>query len=480
MIRSVRTVFVIQFLASNGSTVILFILSLVLSRLLSPSEIGIYSMTAVVIGFAHIFRDFGVGSYIRSCKDLTIDKIRTAMGVLITTSWLLAFFVYASSGFVAKFYRQPGVEEIMEILAFSFLLIPFGAIVQAVLGREMQAGKQAFVTLTSNVIYFVASIILALLGFSYMTMAWAALINIIATISLLQFVRPSGMPWIPSLKGWRNVTSFGIGTVLSSGLNAIDQAFADIFLGRNSTAHAVGIYSRANSTANIINQVSGPTVGYIALPYLSKIHHAGDDMVWALMRAMSYLVGFAWPALLFVGLFSAEIVEFLYGAAWLECAPVIPWLCLALAVKLPFSLSHQALVGIGRPYLPALPLATSLLAKLTAVLLLYDGSLVSFGISVAIGEILSVPVNLMLTYRFLNVKNSDWTNFFRWNFILSISCFLVIAISKQVVTNIPYLSIEIGIASLIVFMGWCFALKLSRHPLTAEFVRLKGFFRDFK
>lgn len=35
----------------------------VLARLLTPEDIGLYSVSAAFIGLAHVVRDFGVGSY---------------------------------------------------------------------------------------------------------------------------------------------------------------------------------------------------------------------------------------------------------------------------------------------------------------------------------------------------------------------------------------------------------------------------------
>ena len=56
----------------------MFLVSLVLARLLTPAEVGIFSMTAVLIGIAHVFRDFGVSAYLLQEKDLTPEKIRSA------------------------------------------------------------------------------------------------------------------------------------------------------------------------------------------------------------------------------------------------------------------------------------------------------------------------------------------------------------------------------------------------------------------
>jgi len=91
---SLRSSLFITFLASNGAMAIQMIVTIVLARLLSPSEIGVFSITAVLVYIAHIFRDFGVTSYLQREKELTRDKVATAFGVLIASSWVIALMIY--------------------------------------------------------------------------------------------------------------------------------------------------------------------------------------------------------------------------------------------------------------------------------------------------------------------------------------------------------------------------------------------------
>ena len=75
---TLRKKILLQFLVSNGATAANFALSIVLARLLSPSKIGIFSMTAIAVSFAHVFRDFGVATCIKQKKELSSDIIATA------------------------------------------------------------------------------------------------------------------------------------------------------------------------------------------------------------------------------------------------------------------------------------------------------------------------------------------------------------------------------------------------------------------
>src|SRR5690606_17483586 len=119
------------------------VLSMVLARLLDPDDIGVYSMSAVLVAVAHIFRDFGVTSYVKRQKELNPDTLRTALGVVMCTSWTMALLMFLSAPLWSSFFGEPRVENVVRVLALGFVFIPFGALPQAVLVRNMEVVRTA-------------------------------------------------------------------------------------------------------------------------------------------------------------------------------------------------------------------------------------------------------------------------------------------------------------------------------------------------
>ena len=404
----VRKKILIQFLVSNLSTVATFALTVVLSRLLTPGEIGLFSMGAVLVGFSHVFRDFGVASYIKRQPVLSPEVLRPAAGLLYTTCWSMAALLFFGSNLWAQFLGHAEVAKVVRVLAIGFLFIPFGALPQAVLGREMRIEISAYVTLTAAAAYITASILFARAGFGYMTMPWANLVNILVTGIGFQLAKPAGVDTRPVFHGWGRVIGFGSGAVLEPALKALDASLPDVLLGRMATPRLVGLHSRANSTVGMINTAIGPSVQYFALPYLAKKFHEQAPLGDEIRRGMALLTGIIWPALAFTASLATAIVTFLYGSQWVPSAVAIPWLCLAAASACWFSLVAPALTGMGRPYLAALPLAISVTGKACLAYALYDGTLGGFARGMGFGELLSIPFYLWLLQRFVHVSPQSY------------------------------------------------------------------------
>lgn len=88
-----------------------FVSSIVLSRLLTPAEVGVYSIGSVVVAVLQIVRDFGVGQYLVKERELTPVKIRAAYSLTLMIAWLIAAVLVLASGPLADFYREPGWDR---------------------------------------------------------------------------------------------------------------------------------------------------------------------------------------------------------------------------------------------------------------------------------------------------------------------------------------------------------------------------------
>ncbi|MEE8445630.1 MAG: oligosaccharide flippase family protein, partial [Alphaproteobacteria bacterium] len=179
-----------------------------MARLLTPAEIGIFSVGIAVVGMAHMLRGFGVGSYLIQEKELTRDKIRAAFTVALVIAWVMAGVLIALSGPMADFYDEPGVHQVMMVLSINFFLIPFSAPILALLNREMNFAALFCIGVMSTFAGAATSVTMAILGFGFMSLAWGSVAGILTTVVVANLNRPSLAQVLPSFRGWRQIVSF--------------------------------------------------------------------------------------------------------------------------------------------------------------------------------------------------------------------------------------------------------------------------------
>jgi O-antigen/teichoic acid export membrane protein len=471
---NLRRSLVINFFSSSGAALLQFIVSVILARILSPSEIGLFSMTVVFVNFAHVFRDFGVTTYLQREPDLTHEKIRSAIGVVFTSSWIIAVLLFLASGWVGRWFNEPGIIPIMRVLSIGFLIIPFGAITSALLAREFAAEKQAVVNAVGTTSFCASCLLFGYLGYGSMSLAYANLVNIIACALVYIPMRPKGLPWLPAFHHWRSVVHFGGGLLLSNCITTVNNAVPDILLGKLGSARHVGLLSRANSTVTIFTYVAGSTVSYGAMTYMAQAHHRGESLSPIFLRATSLLTGVGWAALALTAILGHDIVMALYGLKWLEAVPAILPLSLSAAVGMMFHYVWTGVTAIGKPYLAGLPSIVTLVARVAFGILFFDGSLVQFAWALCFATICTAPVIAMQQRHYFGLTATQMLRGLVPSAIVALGSAVAAALLAWVLPpTLPALTRLLLMAAPLAVV-WYFLLRATRHELVDELHQLAG------
>lgn len=212
---SIRQALSLSFVQSFVSLILTFGAVIIVSHLLTPSEIGVYSVAAGLVALAHMLRSFGVSEFIVQEKQLDQPLIRTVFTINLLIAWALGIAMFACSGPIGKFYGDAGVASVLKVLSGLFMLMPFGAVAQAQMTREFEFDRLIKIRLSEIVARTFTVVGLAYAGFSYMSMAWASLGSIVVMLIGCAVwggrYRVTGL----SLQHWRRVLHFGSNRTLS-------------------------------------------------------------------------------------------------------------------------------------------------------------------------------------------------------------------------------------------------------------------------
>jgi O-antigen/teichoic acid export membrane protein len=343
----VRSNFLISLFSSNAILIINFIGSMFLARILTPHEIGVFSVAYVFAGLLRTIREMGIGSYIVQESDLTTLRFRTAFGMSIILAVVTGGVVAALAVPVSTFYREPGIADAMLVIALSFLLVPFGATTQSVLRRDMRFKEMAVINSLSALVQNVAAVLLAWAGLSYMSLAWSSLIGILATIICVLNYRPASLPWLPSLAEWRRVIKFGSYVSGSSLVSYFNASLSDLLLGRLINMEAVALFNRAKSLSELVSGILWRATSSVSLPYFSQAIRDGNPVTPPFLHATTLYSTLSIPICTVLAVIAEPTILLLYGDQWVSSAPLLQILCLTTALGAPATLINQLLTAMG-------------------------------------------------------------------------------------------------------------------------------------
>jgi O-antigen/teichoic acid export membrane protein len=336
---------------SVGGRYVTLVLQLVsffiLARLLTPTDIGLYSVAAALIGLVQVLREFGISSYLVQEKNLTDAHVRTAFTISVMLATTLCLLILAVAPVAADFYSAPRLEPVVQVLALSFLLIPFSSTAQALLTREMKFQALFWISTASSVISILSALAFAYLGHGYWSLVWSSLIATFISVVGNAVAARGGLMHRLSLERWRSVLSFGGQSVAGRIVGEISMSFNDLVAGRVLGMAEVGILSRAQGVMNLFHRDFIGAIRNVAYPAFAQVHRDGGDIERLHDKFVANVAVFAWPFYGLLALFPLEALRLMFGSQWDAAAPLVPIFCAAGAVAVLWSFVSSVLTATG-------------------------------------------------------------------------------------------------------------------------------------
>ena len=345
---STRRALLFSFLDRYSALVLSIASSMFIARLLTPADIGVFSVTMVLVSFASTLRDLGAGQYLVQERDLTPERVRATWALMLTTGALMALIVLLAAWPVSQFYREPRMLPIMVVVATSFLANPLGSMTYAWLMREMRFETLAVMRFCSSLAGASTSVVLAWQGFGPMSLALGNLAATVITASLGAWFRPAHFGWRPGWKDIRRVLRFGGTTSCTSLMWDMANGAPELLLGRLQGMSAAGFFSRANGLTMMFQRMVLDATQAVALPMFARAGRDGADISAPFLRATSYVTALGWSFLLGLTLLAPAAVRVLYGDQWDASIELVRVLALGLCVALPAAMCQQALMALGQ------------------------------------------------------------------------------------------------------------------------------------
>lgn len=394
---SVRRSVAIFFSAKYIELLLGLIASLILARLLSPEEFGIYSIAASVVLIGYMFRNFGIGQFIIQVEQLNDGILRSAFTVTLAISWSIGLLLLLGAPWLGDFYANAGITTVLRLLSLNFILLPFGSIADAVLRRNMAFDKLAVINVSAAAATLVVGTTAAYLGASYLSIAWASNASTIVSILLTLCYRPSGLPWLPGVSHLRDVWKFGLKVGMMDLLNRGSDSATELIIGRVQGLHSLGIYSRAYGTFWLFEYAFTQGIRPVILPYLSKAKHQQADLGALYISIVNLVSIFLIPFFVFLGLNAADIIYVMYGDQWTAAAPLLQVLCIAGLFFAPTIFFEQLMIAQGRPGQGLRYIAISQLLRVGALLVLITFSLKAAAAALIVLALTKVLLALILS-----------------------------------------------------------------------------------
>ena len=342
----------------SGGQIITQLLSwastLMVIRILDPSDYGLFAMTQAVVAFATFLNGYGLVSALVQSETIDTHRVRQAFGLMLLLNGGLALaqlFIFAPVA--AHYYHQPIVADMLRVQAAIYLSVPFTAIPEVLMGRSLDFRRAAYVT-------FVAGITAALVAIGGALAGWGVWTLVFAPIAGF-WVRALGYLFVTRLFLWPSFNFRGAGgtiwfafTMLGTQLFWLIQSQSDVFIGgRVLEPHALGLYAEALFLTQIFVSKFIPPLNDVAFPIYARMQGDKARVAGALVKAVRLVMLVATPIYLGMAAVAEPLVLTLFGPKWVAMAPMVRLLALAMPFLTVQVMFPPMVNAMGRPGLSA-------------------------------------------------------------------------------------------------------------------------------
>ena len=304
-----------------------FVISVILARLLSPSDFGLIALMLIVINILQTINESGFGVALLQKKER--DELDFSTVFILNT--LLGLFLYVilfvTAPLIASFFDQPLLQSLTRVIGLNLITTSLVVVQKTKLLINIDFKTQAKASLVAVILSGVGGIILAYYGFGVWALVFQSISNnVFNTILIWMFVS-----WRPRLRfsydRFIALFNFAYKLILARLINSIFQEVFSTVVGKLYTPAQLGYFNRAKSFESLSTNNITMIVQRVSTPMLCEAQTDKEDMKRVLLRFIRSTALIVYPLLFGLAILAEPLITVLLTDKWLPSAWILRVLC---------------------------------------------------------------------------------------------------------------------------------------------------------
>lgn len=332
--------------------VITWMATLLVVRVLSPSDYGLFGFATLVTGIADLVAELGLGAAIVQKRDLDRDGLDTIFWTSMATGTVIYALTWLLAPAIAQFFRQDRLTAVLRVAMLAFIVGSARVIPWNLLTKQIDFARRSSAEAAAAVLSSGATLLLAWRGWGVWSLVAGLLCrSIVLTVLCFWF-----MPWRPR---WRYSTTH-LGGIIRFGAEVAGGRISwylynnsDLLVvGKLLGEQALGLYSLVFQVVVLPTDRITSIISQVGFPVYARIQHDTDRFARYFLESLTVTSLLTFPIL--TGLFvTADLgAVLLLPARWQAVATPLKLMCLVGLVLSVSTLIAPAVLAKGRADLP--------------------------------------------------------------------------------------------------------------------------------
>lgn len=307
-------------------TVILFVSTIVLSRLLVPGDFGLMAIAISLLALGEILRDSGLGVASIRGAHLSQSQKSNLFWINLGLGLAVGLTLFGIASWIGQIFNEPVLSQMLQWLSLCMPLAGFATQFRSELNRNLRFVSLTITDTVSALLGLAAAIIWAVNAPNIWSLVAQQLVTAMVG-AILSAALARWRPGLPRRVPMGDFLRFGAGLLGTQVLAFFSKNADNFFIGLTWGPSSLGYYSRAYQLLMApLSQLLAPLTR-VAVPVMSR---TGQDVRLFNSRLLSAQSIAGVPmAILYAFCFGAAspIVLLLLGAQWEPTIPIFQALC---------------------------------------------------------------------------------------------------------------------------------------------------------
>ena len=460
-----------KFLERIGTQGVQFIVSIILARLLLPSDYGVVSMILVFTAIANVFIQTGFSTSLIQKKDSDELDFSSVFYISLLIAAICYVILFFAAPIIASFYNMPAITSILRVISLTLFFGAINSVQNARIAKEMKFKKLFLSSLVAILISGATGVLMAYKGFGPWALVGQQIANSIATTIILWFT--SG--WQPklmfSINRVKSLLSYGWKILCSALLDTIYQNIYNLVIGKFYSSSTLGNYNKGEQFPKLIAVNVDGAISSVMLPAYSKQQDRKDKLKKMVRRSIVTSSLLLFPMMFGLAAVAETVVKVLLTENWLGCVPFMQLLCIVYALYPINTANLQVIKALGKSdYFLKLEIIKKVIGLIVLIVTLPFGVL-QMAIGQVLVAILSTFINAFPNRKLLNYNYFEQIKDLFPSLIISIIMFIIVYSFNFINLNMYILLFIQILVGVIIYFGLAYIFKLESLNYMIEILK---------
>lgn len=458
-----------RFAERSGAQIVSFVVSIILARILLPSEYGTIALISVFTTILQVFVDNGLGNALIQKKEVDDLDYSTVFYFNLFMCFFLYLLMFFCSPFIGDFYNDMTLVPLIRVASLMLIISGVKGIQQAYVARNLIFKRFFYSTLGGTIISAFIGVFMAYKGFG----CWALIIQQLSNSLIDTLILWITVDWRPKL-----IFSFNrLSVLFSYGWKILASALIDtgynnlrsLIIGKIYSPSDLAFYNKGKQFPSLIITNINASIDSVLLPVMAS---AQDEItiIKAMTRKSIKTSSFImWPLMFGLAVCAKPLIILLLTDRWVDSVFYLRVFCFTYALWPIHTANLNAIKALGRSDIFLNLEIIKKIIGIAAIVLSMPFGVHNMAIAYMITSPISAIINAYPNLKLLNYSFKEQINdLFPYILLALFMAMCIWPIQYFVINNIIVLILQITIGAVIYIGG----SRLCKFEIYYELINL--------